>query len=163
MQQPQQRATPAHCEAGLAAIRANGRFIGKSLEEQHRILEETLQRALADERLSDIAASFDIPLSTLNYNLIKFAGDDWRDTQAARALTRLQDAGDKLESAKDVLEVARSRERLKSAQWELEKLLRRLYGDKLEVSHSGSVTVNVVNYADAVQQSVIEGEARKIE
>lgn len=153
---------PEKTRKGLAKMNANAAFSSKPIEEQQRIIQQTLERALNDERLEDIAKDFGLARSTLNYNLLAHANDEWRDTQAARALTNLQDAERALIDAADGLALGRAREQLKSAQWALEKLHRRLYGDKLDVQHSGQISVTVVNYGDAVQQSVIEGEARNI-
>lgn len=103
--------------------------------------QDIIQRYLADERTPDIAASLGVHRSALNQMLLRDCPDDWRKAQAARAVTALDDAKLALESAPNSLSLARAREQLRSAQWELERLLRRLYGDHLQVG--GDVDVHV--------------------
>ncbi len=147
---------PEHARKGLGVMNANAAFASLPIDRQQFIIQSTLERALNDERIEDIAVSFGLKRSTLNYNLLAHANDEWRDTQAARALTNLQDAEEAVKNAPDGLSLGRARESLKSAQWALEKLHRRLYGDKIEVAHSGHVAVTVMNYCDAPQQTPID-------
>ena len=135
-------------------------FSSKPKAEQQVILRQTLKRALNDERIEDIAQSLGLARSTLNYHLLSQVSDDWRDIQAARALTALQDAERELSNPPDQLALAAARERVRAAQWNLEKLHRRLYGDKLDVVHSGNVTITRQQYNDL---PAIEGQAQIVE
>ena len=155
-----------HWKPGLAVMNANASFSSKPQEEQHSIIEQTLARALNDERLEDIAQDFGIPRSTLNYNLIKHASDDWRDVQAARALTGVQEAENELNAACDGLALARGREKLKAHQWTLEKLLRRLYGDDkaaISINAAGNVSIAVVSYDSGKNDAIDADNAHTIE
>jgi hypothetical protein len=48
-----------------------------------------------------------------------------------------------LREAKDGLELARARELVRSAQWQLERVLSRIYGQKQEVAPSSAVQINI--------------------
>jgi hypothetical protein len=100
-----------------------------------------IERYLSDERTADIAASYGVARSRLNQWLIENAEDVWRKAQVARAVTSLETAKDQLGAAEDPLTLARAREQLRGAQWELERLYSRLFGVKQEITHSVSVTV----------------------
>lgn len=152
---------PANARPGLEKMNANASFASRSSEERHHIIQNTLERALNDEHLAEIAESFNLPRSVLNYNLLANACDEWRDTQVARAMTAKQVAQEAMDTAVDGLALAKAREQLKSAQWELEKLLRRLYGDDktaINVNAAGQVSIQVVNYSgsDSGSESAID-------
>jgi hypothetical protein len=66
----------------------------------------------------------------------------WKDVQAARALARMERTLVELEKADDVLKLGRARETLKGAMWELERVLRRIYGDEKQAA--SGVQVNIV-------------------
>ena len=91
---------------------------------------DILSRYLADEKSADIAASLGVTRSALNQWLLKTCEDQWKEAQVARAITRKETAEDGLEEAKDPLQLAKARELLKSAQWELERVCRRIYGEE---------------------------------
>ena len=126
--------SPAHARAGLQALYDGGYIPGKLAEVDPL---QILARYLSDESTKDIAASYGCTRQALGYFLLSNAGDEWREAQVARAIARKELADDEMEGAQDALALARARERLKSAQWDLERLLSRLYGAKQEVSHTG--------------------------
>jgi hypothetical protein len=107
-----------------------------SAEARQERLASVIERFVNDEKLADIALSLGISHSALNMALLEYAEDDWRRAQVARALTRLELATDERERASDVLSLARARDAEKSAQWQLERLLRRLYGQEQQQSAS---------------------------
>lgn len=102
---------------------------------------EVIQRYLQDERTSDIAASYGVKRSRLNQWLLEHAEEPWRKAQVARAITYWEQAKDDLEGAEDPLTLARAREQLRSAQWDLERLFSRLFGQKQEVSVTHTLVV----------------------
>lgn len=128
-----------------AMIRHQGGPIASLPEADRRVLvAHVLQRALNDERLQDIARDVGVSRTGLNQAILKYAEDEWKETQVARALTAIESAEDDLEVAPDMLAVARARERLKSAQWKLERLHRRLFGtDAPQTGGSGTITINI--------------------
>jgi hypothetical protein len=98
------------------------------------VIETILARALNGERLRDIAPDYGVSLQALQAQIIKHAPDDWRDTQAARALTEYEDNKQELAEAPDLLELARARDKIRCSHFELERLIPRLYGNKQEVT-----------------------------
>lgn len=90
--------------------------------------EEVLQRYLAEETTKDIAKSFGVTRAALNFFLLEHAEKEWKQAQVVRALKRKEEAEDEMDSAQDALTLARARERLKAAQWDLERVCRRIYG-----------------------------------
>jgi hypothetical protein len=129
--------------------------------------QEVIARYFRDETTADIAVSLGVHRSALHQWLIRNCEQDWRDAQVARAITAMEQAKEDLQTAADPLSLARAREALRSAQWELERLFSRLYGQKQEVTHnlpngpliniqlSGQSVVTLQQ--DAPQQSVETG------
>lgn len=93
-----------------------------------------LQRYLSDESTSVIAADYGVTRQALGQYLLRHAEDDWKEAQVARAIARKEKAEDDLENAKDPLELAKARELLKSAQWDLERVCRRIYGQEVNIN-----------------------------
>ena len=119
-----------------------------------------LQRYLTDERTQDIAASYNVTRPALNYWILEKAEESWRKAQIARAISRKEKAEDELEVADHPLTLARAREVLRGAQWELERLFSRLFGQKQELN----VTVNsdLGNRLRRARERVIEGEVTHV-
>lgn len=111
---------------------------------------EVIDRYLSDERTADIAASYGVHRSRLNQWLLEYAESHWRNAQVARAVTAKEQAQDDLATASDPLSLARAREQLRAAQWDLERLFSRLFGPKQELT----VTVQPVLNIAVVQQTV---------
>ena len=104
-----------------------------------------IQRYLSDESTKDIAASYGVTRQALNLHLLAHAEDKWRDAQVARAIARKEAAEDALDSTDtplDGLALARARERLRAAQWDLERVCRRIYGQDVP-QHIQAVQINI--------------------
>jgi hypothetical protein len=130
-----------HTLPGLAAMNE-----GKPLYDLDKptAAAEILARYEHGELMSTIATSIGLKGSEQLYRLlISTAPDKWKDYQAARAMRRLEDATILLETAPDGLTLSRAREQVKAAQWELERLLRRLYGSDAPGSSQGGVQINI--------------------
>ena len=91
---------------------------------------KALVRYLADESTLDIAQSYGVSRSALNKWLRSVAEEEWLEAQCARAIARKEKAEDALEAATNAAEIARAEKVLKGAQWELEKVNRRIYGQE---------------------------------
>lgn len=114
---------------------------------------ETKEKALvmlarydSGEMIKDIAQDHGITHQAAYKALLKYCQDDWRDSQAARALAEYEAAKGKLQKIwkmkkadRDAVALACAREEVRAAQWELERLLARLYAQKQEVK----IDVNV--------------------
>ena len=122
---------------------------GAKLPAQRRaeIADEVLARYIDGEQIVRIAPDYGYGHVSLYALLWKERESDWCDAQASRALARHADALADLDAVKKALEeakgpnamieISRQREllkvaeaRIKSAQWELEKLMRRIYGQE---------------------------------
>jgi len=104
-----------------------------------------LQRYLSDESTKDIAATYGVTRQALNQFLIRSAEQEWKDAQIARAIARKESAEDALdsESPLDALALARTRERLRAAQWDLERVCRRIYGQDAPPVGAQAVQINI--------------------
>jgi AcrR family transcriptional regulator len=113
-------------------------------EERKQLLEYVMQRAYQDMRLKDVAAELGVARTSLNQALLKYCAEDWQEMQVARSMTVLEDAEQDLETADSMHAVSRAGHRLRAAQWQLEKLHRRLYGEeKAQGLGQGTVHINI--------------------
>jgi hypothetical protein len=122
----------------------------KALPEARRreIAQEVIARYLHGEQVAEMAHEFSTSDVTLYALLLRDHEIEWKDAQTARALARLERENRKLEEAPDPLSLARARELVRSAQWELERLLNRIFGPKQEVTHTIKPEFNVILKAD---------------
>lgn len=90
-----------------------------------------------------MAPEYGVSDVTIYALLLREREDDWKEVQRARALARLERAQGEMETAPDVLSLARARERVRSAQWELERLMRRLYGQDAPAHVGSAVQINI--------------------
>ena len=131
-----------------------------------------LQRYLSDESTKDIAASYGVTRQGLGKYLLKHAETDWKDAQVARAIARKESAEDDLEAigpqikAADreererlALTVSLARERLKAAQWDLERVCRRIYGQDAPPSTAQAVQINITLGSAPDKAQVIDVKA----
>lgn len=104
------------------------------------------------ETIEQIAQSLGASDVGLYLKIIREAPEQWKEHQAAKALRDLERAEERLEGANGMLEIARAREVLKSAQWRLERVLRRIYGQDQPSSVGQAVQINI-NLRGAPQRS----------
>lgn len=145
--------------------------------ERAQIAATVLDRYIAGEQVANIAPEYNTSDVTIYALLLREHQDAWKDIQTARALARLERAQDALatlsdrldsaETALDALSLARIREqtkllevKVKSAQWELERLLKRLYATAQEITGAGGgvLQVEIVRFG----AQTIEGEAQEV-
>jgi len=118
-----------------------------------------LERYLAGETGPDIAKSLGVTKQALSFWLLTKAEDDWRASQLVKAIDRKDRADQMLESADNPLDLTRAREMLRSAQWDLERVCRRIYGqDVPAVSQAVQININLRRQGatNAVQHEVIQ-------
>ena len=104
------------------------------IKQDPTVIERILTRSLNGEKLRDIAEEYGVTKQSLQAQIIKHAPDDWRDTQAARSMVAYEEARDQLEKPLGLPDIARINNMVKARQWELERLIPRLYGNKQEVT-----------------------------
>lgn len=122
----------------IAAGTGQGPLVSLNLDPR-----QVLLRYLSDEPTKDIAASLGVSRQALSAWLLKTAEDDWKEAQVARALARKEKAEDDLETAADALAIARARELLRSAQWDLERVCRRIYGQDIPPDLAGRISITI--------------------
>lgn len=125
--------------------------------------QDVLNRVLNEESTKDIAASFGVTRSALNYWLIEHCDTEWKAAQVVRAIKRKEDAEDATDKARTDLEalgdeinnetaprtaliLARLRAceaQLRSAQWDLERVCRRIYGQDAPPAGANAVQINI--------------------
>ena len=106
---------------------------------------EVLNRYLAEETTDEIAKAYGVTRAALSYFMLKHAESEWRDAQLTKALQRKERAEDLMDKADNALDLTRAREQLRSAQWELERVCRRIYGQDVTPDQLGrvSITLNI--------------------
>ena len=113
-------------------------------ERRAEIADQVLERYIQGEQVAQMAGEYNTSDVTIYALLLRERQEDWVSIQTARALARLERNQNQLEGASDALSLARARESVRSAQWELERLLRRLYGeDKAQVAVQISPILNI--------------------
>jgi len=119
-------------------------------------VQRVLERYIGGETTTQIAASLGVTRQGLGWWMRKHAEGDWKDAQIILAFERKERAEDALATANDALSLARAREQLRGAQWELERVLSRIYAQKQEVTgkDGGPLQVQIVRFGQT-----IEGEA----
>ena len=113
-----------------------------------------LQRYLSDESTKDIAKTFGVTRQALGQYLLKTAETEWKEAQVARAISRKEQAEDDMDAIAGRIEnadkeqrerltltLSLARERLKAAQWDLERVCRRIYGQ--DQAHVGGAAVQI--------------------
>ena len=132
--------TPECAKTGLQAMYEKG-FIPAKLAKVDP--HEVIARYLSHEKTAEIAESFGVTPQALSLHLLNHAEQDWKDAQVARAMALRDKAEEDLKNAEDQLAVSKAREVLKSAQWQLERLLRRIYGDDKNVQVNVMPVLNI--------------------
>jgi hypothetical protein len=141
-----------------------------------------LVRYLSDETTKEIAASYGVTRQALGQFLLKHAESEWKEAQVARALARKESAEDDLEAvraeiqglqldqespnktaAATQLSLARVRAAeasLKAAQWDLERVCRRIYGADSPANVGQAVQINIsLRSVGSAPQPVLSGIA----
>ena len=122
-------------------------------ERRAEIADQVLDRYMQGEQVANMASEYETSDVTIYALLLRERQDDWAAIQQARALARLERAQEQLRTAPDALSLARARELVRSAQWELERLLRRLYGQEQQMNVSAiQVTIGSDLRGNAVAQ-----------
>jgi hypothetical protein len=134
-------------------------------EELRAQVTDALLRYEKGEQVRQICASYDVSNVTLYKRIIDVAEDEWKAIQVARALSIKERAEEEIQSAPDALSLARARDALKAAQWDLERVCRRIYGQEpAAVLGSGVINITIgINRGDAAALPPIEGESKQVD
>lgn len=136
---------------------------------------DVLTRVLNEESTKDIAASYGVTRSALNQWLLATAEAEWKTAQVIRAHKRKEDAEDSFEEIqtkianadkeeRDRLTLALSlaRERLKAAQWDLERVCRRIYGQEAAQDGAGRISITLNIDDRTAQPAIIQAESTQV-
>jgi len=116
---------PEHTKAGLLVMNANTPL---AKVDKASLAKECIQRYLDGTDLTVVANEYNVTRPRLYQILAEHAETEWKSAQAAFALHQYEEAEKDMKIAPDGLTLARAREQVKSAQWKLERVLRRIYG-----------------------------------
>lgn len=120
---------------------------------------DVLDRYLAGETGPQIAQSLGVTKQALSYWLIEKAETEWKSAQVVKALHRKEDAEQLMDRASNPLDLARAREQLRGAQWDLERVCRRIYGQDSPPAGAAQVAIQInlrrSGATSAVQQDEI--------
>ena len=93
-----------------------------------------------------IAKGLGVSRAKLVHQLTIHHPDDWREAQAIRQIRRMEEAEDDIDAAAEAgdYQKAKANEiKLKSAQWAVERVLRRIYGEPREREIVNPVQINI--------------------
>ena len=121
------------------------------------LVQQALTRYENGEEIREVCKDYGVSNVTLYKQIIATEEETWKALQVARALARKEDAEEELDSAAEMFSIARARERLKAAQWDLERVCRRIYGQEpAQVLGSGVIHITIGIQRD--EKPAIEGE-----
>jgi hypothetical protein len=116
-----------------------------------------LELVVEGKRTEDIAAQLGTSKERLSFYLRKHSPEDWKEAQIIRELRRKDEAEDDIDNANDAIQLNKAIAKLKSAQWSLERVYRRVYGDVKEPEDRRPVFINIDIRRPATER-VIEQE-----
>jgi hypothetical protein len=103
-------------------------------EGRAEIADDILEKYRAGQEIKALAAAYGLSHTSVYELLLRTREEDYRAAQTARSLARLETARSDLEKAIDPIAINRAEKLVKTYQWELEKLARRLYGQSEQES-----------------------------
>lgn len=126
-----------------------------------------LMEYLTDGATSGIARRYGIRRGALTRWLQTQRAKEWREIQVIRALCTKEDGTELIYDSRTALQLARARELVRCAQWDLERLDAPNYGPKQEITHNLQpiLTINLTAPAqDRVSEAqVINGAAQIVQ
>lgn len=126
-------------------------------ERRTEIANAVIARYIHGEQVAEIAKDYDTSDVTIYALLLRDHEETWADVQRARAMARFERSLTDIAVAADALSLGRARELHKSAQFELERLLNRLYGQQTHVTME--ITGDLGDRLRRSKERVIEHDA----
>jgi hypothetical protein len=141
---------PDHCKAGLAVAHAD-----KVLAKFKGDTSVVLDRLRNGERAVDIAKDLGVSHVALYAFLLRNSPEEWKAISAGKALARIEQAENDMDSATDQTQISKARESHRMGAWAAERVARSIYGETK--NGSGDITVQVLIQRDGeVQTNVVE-------
>src|SRR5688572_23715431 len=118
------------------------------IEERRHIVEHVLLQYDAGTPIKTSADKLGISDNTLYRHIVEMCPEEWRAAVISRALIRKEAAEERLEDAKDGLELSKAEKQLKSAQWDLERVFQKMYAQKQDTEASGTkITIQLISFS----------------
>jgi hypothetical protein len=102
-----------------------------------------LLQVIDGKKTEEIANTLGTSKDRLTFYLRKHAPTDWIEAQIIRELRRKDEAEDDIDNANDAIQLNKAIAKLKSAQWSLERVYRRVYGDVKETPSEKPIQINI--------------------
>lgn len=102
-----------------------------------------LLEVIDGKKTEEIAVSLGVSRDRLTFYLRTHATQDWIEAQIVRELRRKDEAEDEIDNAQDMLQLNKATQKLKSAQWSLERVYRRVYGEVKETPTERPIQINI--------------------
>lgn len=118
-------------------------------------------RYVAGEKIKDIAKEYGVNRIAIYQFLLRLVPDEWKEAQRAKAFAMKEQGEDRIQSAKDPLELAIGREETRAGQWDLERVYRPVYGRDEQ-----TLNINITDLGDRLRRArerVINAEHQVIE
>jgi hypothetical protein len=112
------------------------------VERRAAIADEVLEKYRAGHEIKALAPTYGLSHTSIYELLLKMREEDYRAAQSARSLARLETARSDLEKALDPIQINRAEKLIKTYQWDLERLARRLYGQS-EQDSANVIQINI--------------------
>jgi hypothetical protein len=118
---------------------------------------DILERYLAEESSDKIAASYGVTRAALSLFMLRTAETEWKEAQLTKALQKKEKAEELMERADNALDLTRAREMLRSAQWDLERVWRRVFGQDAPAA-TQAVQININLRREKPLGVVVDGD-----
>jgi len=103
-----------------------------------------IDRYMDGESVATIALSLGVSTARVYLLLSEHDEEGWKGSQVAMALKRLDEAKELMDSAREQVDITRARESARIAQWDLERVWRRVYGQDVQVGLGNAmVQINI--------------------
>ena len=109
-----------------------------------------LELYLSEKTSTEIAAMYGVTRAAVSQYMLNHAEKEWKDAQVVKALVAKDDAEKLLATAQNSLDLARGREQLRAAQWDLERVCRRIYGQDQPPTNVNALQININLRRDGV-------------
>jgi hypothetical protein len=125
--------------------------------DKKELTQTLLARYLDGEEMASLAQEYGVTRKRLYQVLVEHDEEAWKSAQVAAAIDRLELAKSLIDTAQTALDLARARESAKTAQWELERTCKRIYGtDAPQLAGQGTININIGIKRDTPVSHVID-------
>jgi hypothetical protein len=113
------------------------------------VIADAFQDIAAGLSIREIAAKYGIPKSSMHRMLLADHGDKYKQVQELGLIQRLIESEEELDDARNLQDISKAREKIRSAQWTLNHLSKR-FSPKAEIA--ATVTTNEATIPEAARR-----------